>query len=98
MLLNEILERKSESFLKEKNDKLIQIVNFLVDESEKYHLELDNLLLEIENTTIEDDFFFKNIKKEDFKKRGLILEDKILKIEKKWAELVLILNNRYNNK
>jgi len=98
MLLNEILERKSESFLKEKNEKLIETINFLVDESEKYHLELDNLLLEIENTTIEDDFFFKNLKKEDFKKRGLILENKITAIEKKWSELVLILNNRYNNK
>jgi hypothetical protein len=98
MLLNEILERKIESFLKEKNEKLIETINFLVDESEKYHLELDNLLLEIENTTIEDDFFFKNLKKEDFKKRGLILENKITAIEKKWSELVLILNNRYNNK
>ena len=98
MVLNEILERNTDSFLKEKNEKLIETINFLVDESEKYHFELNGLLSEIENTPIEDDYFFKNLKKEDFKKRGLILENKITAIEKKWSELILILNNRYNNK
>lgn len=98
MILNEILEKKNESFLKEKNENIIKAINFLVDESEKYHLHLENLLLEIENTTIEDDFFFKNLKKEDFKKRASELENKIFLIEKKWAELILILNNRYNKK
>lgn len=98
MLLNEILERKNESFLKEKNEKLIETINFLVDESDKYHTELDDLLLEIENTNIEDDFFFKNIKKENFKKRAVVLEDKIIAIEKKWSELILILDQRLNKK
>ncbi len=98
MLLNEILERKNESFLKEKNEKLIESINFLVDESDKYHSELDDLLLEIENTNIEDDFFFKNIKKENFKKRAVLLEDKITAIEKKWSELILILDQRLNKK
>jgi hypothetical protein len=96
MLLNEVLERKTDTFAKEKNEKIIEVVNFLVDESDKYHSQLNNLLLEIENTTIEDDFFFKNLKKEDFKKRAVLLENKITAIEKKWSELILILNQRFN--
>jgi hypothetical protein len=98
MILNEILSRRSDTYLKEKNDKLIETINFLVDESEKYHLQLEMLLAEIETTPIEDDFFYKNVKKDDFKKRGLILEEKIKAIEKKWAELILILNQRFNEK
>lgn len=98
MILNEILSRRSETYLKEKNDKLIETINFLVDESENYHLQLEILLAEIETTPIEDDFFYKNVKKDDFKKRGLILEEKIKAIEKKWAELILILNQRYKEK
>lgn len=95
MLLSEILERKTESFLKEKNDNLIQTINFLVDESENYHSQLDNLLSEIETQPIEDDYFFKNVKKDDYKKRAVLLEEKIVTIEKKWSELILILNDRY---
>jgi hypothetical protein len=95
MLLSEILERKTESFLKEKNDNLIQTINFLVDESENYHLQLENLLSEIESQPIEDDYFFKNVKKDDYKKRAILLEEKIVAIEKKWSELILILNERY---
>ena len=95
MLLSEILERKTESFLKEKNDNLIQTINFLVDESENYHSQLDNLLSEIETQPIEDDYFFKNVKKDDYKKRAVLLEEKIVAIEKKWSELILILNDRY---
>jgi hypothetical protein len=95
MLLSEILERKTESFLKEKNDNLIQTINFLVDESENYHSQLDNLLSEIETQPIEDDYFFKNVKKDDYKKRAILLEEKIVAIEKKWSELILILNDRY---
>jgi hypothetical protein len=98
MILNEILSKRSETYLKEKNDNLIETINFLVDESEKYHLQLEILLAEIETTPIEDDFFYKNVKKDDFKKRGLILEEKIKAIEKKWAELILILNQRFNEK
>ena len=59
---------------------------------------MEILLAEIETTPIEDDFFYKNVKKDDFKKRGLILEEKIKAIEKKWAELILILNQRYKEK
>jgi hypothetical protein len=95
MLLTEILERKTESFLKEKNDNLIQTINFLVDESDNYHTQLENLLSEIETQPIEDDYFFKNVKKEDYKKRAVLIEEKIVKIEKKWSELILILNERY---
>jgi hypothetical protein len=95
MLLTEILERKTESFLKEKNDNLIQTINFLVDESDNYHTQLENLLSEIETQPIEDDYFFKNVKKEDYKKRAVLLEEMIFKIEKKWSELILILNERY---
>ena len=95
MILNEILERNSDSFLKEKNDKLIDTINFLVDESDKYRNELDSLLTEIETEPIEDDFFFKNVKREDYKKRANMLEEKITSIEKRWSELILILNQRF---
>lgn len=95
MVLNEILEKNTDSFLKEKNDRLIETINFLVDESDKYHNELDMLLNEIENEQIEDDFFFKNMKREDYKKRAVMLEEKITSIEKRWSELILILNQRF---
>ena len=98
MKLNEILEKNIESFSKEKNEKLIESINLLVDEFEKNQNQLINLLDEIEDTPIEDNFFFKNLKKEDFKKKALVLEEKILSIEKRWSELVLILNQRFNKK
>ena len=96
MKLNEILEKNIESFSKEKNEKLIESINLLVDEFEKNQNQLINLLDEIEDTPIQDDFFFKNLKKEEYKKKALILEEKIISIEKRWAELVLILNQRFN--
>lgn len=95
MILNEILEKDINNFLKEKNDTLIESINYLVDESEKYHSELENLLIEIETHPMDDDFFFKNIKKEDYKKRAESLENKIIQIEKRWSELILILNERF---
>jgi hypothetical protein len=98
MDVKEILERKIDTFSKEKNEKLIETINFLVDEFEKNQNQLNNLLTEIEATPIEDNYFFKNIKKEDYKKRAASLEDKILLIEKRWSELILILNQRYNKK
>jgi cellulose biosynthesis protein BcsQ len=98
MLLKEILERKLESFSKEKNDKLIETINYLVDEFDKNQNELNNLINEIETNPLEDDFFFKNIKKEDYKKRAETFENAILAIEKRWSELVLILNERLNKK
>lgn len=98
MNLNEILEKKTESFLKEKNEKLIETINFLVDEFEKNQNQLIDLLDEIENTPIEDDFFFKNLKKEEYKKKASTIEEKILLIEKRWSELILILNQRFNKK
>lgn len=96
MLLKEILERKIETFVKEKNDKIIETINYLVDEFDKNQNELNNLINEIENNPLEDDYFFKNIKKEDYKKRAETLENSILVIEKRWSELVLILNERLN--
>jgi hypothetical protein len=98
MKLNEILEKNIESFSKEKNEKIIETINYLVDEFEKNQNQLINLLDEIEDTPIEDNFFFKNLKKEDFKKKALVLEEKIISIEKRWSELVLILNQRFNKK
>lgn len=98
MKLNEILEKNIESFSKEKNEKLIESINLLVDEFEKNQNQLINLLDEIEDTPIQDDFFFKNLKKEEYKKKALVLEEKIISIEKRWAELVLILNQRFNKK
>lgn len=98
MKLNEILEKNIESFSKEKNEKLIESINLLVDEFEKNQNQLVSLLDEIEDTPIQDDFFFKNLKKEEYKKKALILEEKIISIEKRWAELVLILNQRFNKK
>jgi hypothetical protein len=98
MNLNEILEKKIESFLKEKNEKLIETINFLVDEFEKNQTELVNLLDEIEDTPIQDDFFFKNLKKEEYKKKASTIEEKIVLIEKRWSELILILNQRFNKK
>ena len=98
MDLNDILEKKIVSFSKEKNDKIIEIINFLVDEFDKNQNQLNLLFSEIETSPIEDDFFFKNLKKEDFKKRALVFEEKILAIEKRWSELVLILNQRFNKK
>lgn len=98
MDLNDILEKKIDSFSKEKNDKIIEAINFLVDEFDKNQNQLNLLLSEIEVSPIEDDFFFKNLKKEDYKKRALVLEEKIISIEKRWSELVLILNQRFNKK
>jgi hypothetical protein len=98
MVLNEILERSTSSFVKEKNENLIQTINYLVDEFDKYQNELNFLIDEIENQPIEDDFFFKNIKKEDYKKRGEYLEKNIMAIEKRWSELIIILNERFNKK
>jgi hypothetical protein len=98
MVLNEILERNISTFSKEKNDKIIQTINFLVDEFEKNQNQLDLLIDEIESQPIEDDFFFKNLKKDDYKKRAELLEKNILVIEKRWSELVLILNERFNKK
>jgi hypothetical protein len=98
MVLNEILERKLSSFTKEKNEKLIQTINYLVDEFDKNQNELDLLIQEIETQPIEDDFFFKNVKKDDFKKRGELLENNIMAIEKRWSELILILNERFGKK
>ena len=96
MNLNDILERKIDSFLKEKNDKLLEIINFLVDEFDKNQNELIHLLDEIEQTPIQDDFFFKNLKKEEYKKKASTIEEKIILIEKRWSELILILNQRFN--
>jgi hypothetical protein len=98
MILNEILERSISSFLKEKNENITQTINYLVDEFDKNQNELNSLLEEIENQPIEDDFFFKNVKKEDYKKRGEHLEKNIMSIEKRWSELIIILNERYNKK
>jgi hypothetical protein len=98
MDVKEILERKIDTFSKEKNEKLIQIINFLVDEFEQNQNQLNSLLDEIEDTPIEDNYFFKNIKKDDYKERAKVLEEKILSIEKRWSELILILNQRFNKK
>ena len=98
MILNEILERSISSFVKEKNENLMQTINYLVDEFDKNQNELNSLLEEIENQPIEDDFFFKSVKKEDYKKRGEHLEKNIMSIEKRWSELIIILNERYNKK
>jgi len=96
MVLNEILEKNISAFSKEKNDKLTQTINFLVDEFEKNQNQLTLLMDEIENNPIDDDFFFKNLKKEDYKKKAEILEKNIFLIEKRWSELILILNDRFN--
>lgn len=96
MILEEILEKKIDSFSKEKNEKIIQIINFLVDEFDKKQSELVKLLDEIEDTPIEDDFFFKNLKKEEYKKKASTIEGKINLIEKRWSELILVLNERFN--
>jgi hypothetical protein len=98
MILNEILEKKINSFKKEKNEKIIESINFLVDEFDNYQNQLNDLVTEIENQPFEDDFFFKNIKKDDYKKRASLIEEKIFSIEKRWSELVLILNERLNKK
>jgi len=98
MDVKEIIERKIDTFSKEKNEKLIQIINFLVDEFEQNQNQLNSLLDEIEGTPIEDNYFFKNIKKDDYKERAKVLEEKILSIEKRWSELILILNQRFNKK
>jgi hypothetical protein len=98
MILNEILERPISSFTKEKNENLTQTINYLVDESDKNRNELNSLLEEIENQPIEDDFFFKNIKKEDYKKRAVHLEKNIMLIDKRYSELIIILSERYNKK
>jgi hypothetical protein len=96
MNLNDILERKIDSFSKEKNDKLLEIINFLVDEFDKNQNDLIHLLDEIEQTPIQDDYFFKNLKKEEYKKKASTIEEKIILIEKRWSELILILNQRFN--
>jgi hypothetical protein len=85
MNLNNILEKNIESFSKEKNEKIIETINYLVDEFEKNQNELINLLDEIEVTPIQDDFFFKNLKKEEYKKKSSTIEENIILIEKIWS-------------
>ena len=96
MNLENILKQDVNTYLREKNETIIKIINFLVDESDIYRGQLENLLTEIENEPIEDDFFFKNLKKEDFKTRAVSIEKKIHEIEKRWSELIIILNERFN--
>ena len=98
MKLEDILKQDVNTYLREKNDKIIQIINFLVDESDVYRNQLESLLSEIENEPIEDDYFFKNVKKEEYKNRAVEIEKKIHQIEKRWSELILILNERFNKK
>ncbi len=98
MILNEILEKNLSIFLKEKNDKIIETINFLVDEFRENQTKLSLLIDEIENEQIQDDFFFKNLKKEEYKKKAETYEKNIFLIEKRWSELVLILNDRLNKK
>lgn len=98
MILQEILERNISSFTKEKNEVLIKTINYLVDEFIENQKQLNHLLDEIENNPIDDDFFFKNVKKENFKKRAELLENNITIIEKRYSELILILNERFNKK
>jgi hypothetical protein len=98
MKLEDILKQDVNIYLREKNEKIIQVINFLVDESDVYRNQLENLLLEIENEPIEDDFFFKNVKKEGYKSRAVEIEKKIHEIEKRWSELILILSERFNKK
>ena len=47
MILNEILEKDISKFSKEKNDNIIQTINFLVDEFEKNQNQLNLLINEI---------------------------------------------------
>ena len=96
MDLENILKQDIDTYLREKNETIINVINFLVDESDVYRNNLENLLTEIENEPIEDDFFFKNLKKEDFKTRAISIEKKIHEIEKRWSELIIILNERFN--
>lgn len=98
MILQEILERNISSFTKEKNEVLTNTINYLVDEFTENQKQLNHLLDEIENNPIDDDFFFKNVKKENFKKRAELLENNITTIEKRYSELILILNERFNKK
>jgi hypothetical protein len=98
MDLENILKQDVDTYLREKNETIINVINFLVDESDVYRNKLENLLAEIENEPIEDDFFFKNLKKEDFKTRAVSIEKKIHEIEKRWSELIIILNERFNKK
>jgi hypothetical protein len=98
MILQEILERNISSFTKEKNEVLTNTINYLVDEFTENQKQLNHLLDEIESNPIDDDFFFKNVKKENFKKRAELLENNITTIEKRYSELILILNERFNKK
>jgi hypothetical protein len=98
MKLDNILKQDVTTYLREKNEKIIEVINFLVDESDIYRKQLEDLLIEIENEPIEDDFFFKNIKKEEYKNRAVDIEKKIHEIEKRWSELIIILNDRFNKK
>ena len=90
--------RNISSFTKEKNEVLTNTINYLVDEFTENQKQLNHLLDEIENNPIDDDFFFKNVKKENFKKRAELLENNITTIEKRYSELILILNERFNKK
>jgi hypothetical protein len=96
MVLKEILERKIDSFVKERNEKIIETINFLVDEFDKKQSEIDLLFDEIEKDVIPEDYFFKNLKKEEYKKKATVLEESVMAIEKRWSELILILNERFN--
>ena len=95
MSIDEILKKDINSFLKEKNENLYKYINTLVDEFDIIKSNLSGLFDEIENEPIMENYFYLDLKKKDFKKRAEDLESRLLIIEKRWGELILILNQRF---
>jgi hypothetical protein len=95
MSIDEILKKDINSFLKEKNENLYKYINTLVDEFDIIKSNLSGLFNEIENEPIMENYFYLDLKKKDFKKRAEDLESRLLIIEKRWGELILILNQRF---
>ena len=95
MNVDELLKKNNDFFIKEKNENLYKYINLLVDEFDIVQNKLNQLLLEVEDTIIDDNVFYLNLKKENFKKIGFDLENKLYEIEKKWGDLILILNQRF---
>jgi hypothetical protein len=73
MEIEKILKLTIDELEKLSNMNLIEIFNFLADNIELVQKELKELADSIQNEPIEDDFFRMNIKKQEYKNKGLIL-------------------------
>lgn len=79
------------------NIKLIEMFNFLADNIEAIQDELRILGDKIQNEPIEDDFFRMNLKKQDYKNKGMILLNRFNLYMEQQNKIFKILTKRTGN-